>query len=110
VPHPVSLNSQGCACDGCAYIGELAADSCADAAGLVLHRRAHIAPTLRAQQPLRASTAPHVAGCTSVPHQGRVWSAGYPQYGQLGDGDDHMYNAKECECRPARSAILLRAA
>ncbi|KIZ03267.1 putative Protein RCC2 like protein, partial [Monoraphidium neglectum] len=26
---------------------------------------------------------------------GRVWSAGYPQYGQLGDGDDHMYNAKE---------------
>jgi hypothetical protein len=29
--------------------------------------------------------------------QGRVWSAGYPQYGQLGDGDDHMYNAKDCE-------------
>ncbi|KAI8472900.1 MAG: regulator of chromosome condensation 1/beta-lactamase-inhibitor protein II [Monoraphidium minutum] len=26
---------------------------------------------------------------------GRVWSAGYPQYGQLGDGDDHMYNAKD---------------
>jgi alpha-tubulin suppressor-like RCC1 family protein len=26
---------------------------------------------------------------------GRVWSAGNPQYGQLGDGDDHMYNAKD---------------
>ncbi|GBF95566.1 hypothetical protein Rsub_08547 [Raphidocelis subcapitata] len=27
--------------------------------------------------------------------EGRVWAAGYPQYGQLGDGDDHMYNAKD---------------
>ncbi len=34
--------------------------------------------------------------CARQP-QGRVWSAGYPQYGQLGDGDDHMYNAKDCE-------------
>lgn len=30
-----------------------------------------------------------------VGEQGRVWAAGSPQYGQLGDGSDHMYNAKE---------------
>jgi alpha-tubulin suppressor-like RCC1 family protein len=29
--------------------------------------------------------------------QGQVWSAGYPLYGQLGDGSDHMYNAKDSE-------------
>lgn len=30
-----------------------------------------------------------------VGEQGRVWAAGNPQYGQLGDGSDHMYNAKD---------------
>ena len=29
--------------------------------------------------------------------KGQVWSAGYPLYGQLGDGSDHMYNAKDSE-------------
>lgn len=38
--------------------------------------------------------------------KGRVWSAGYPQYGQLGDGDDHMYNAKECKYLEAVSRRL----
>lgn len=28
---------------------------------------------------------------------GRVWSAGFPQYGQLGDGSDHMFNASDSE-------------
>jgi alpha-tubulin suppressor-like RCC1 family protein len=37
---------------------------------------------------------------------GRVWSAGYPQYGQLGDGSDHMFNASDSECRARRGAGL----
>lgn len=28
----------------------------------------------------------------------KVYTAGNPQYGQLGHNDDHMYNAKDCEC------------
>lgn len=28
---------------------------------------------------------------------GRLYSAGLPQYGQLGHGTDHEYNAKDCE-------------
>lgn len=28
---------------------------------------------------------------------GKVYCAGNPQYGQLGDGSDHMYNAKDSE-------------
>ena len=28
---------------------------------------------------------------------GKLYAAGMPQYGQLGDGTDHEYNAKECE-------------
>jgi len=28
---------------------------------------------------------------------GAVWAAGNPQHGQLGGGNDHMYNAKDCE-------------
>ena len=27
---------------------------------------------------------------------GRVWSAGNPQFGQLGHGTDHEYNASDC--------------
>lgn len=27
---------------------------------------------------------------------GQLWAGGLPQYGQLGDGDDHEYNAKDC--------------
>ncbi len=27
---------------------------------------------------------------------GQLWAAGMPQYGMLGDGDDHEYNAKDC--------------
>jgi hypothetical protein len=27
----------------------------------------------------------------------QVWTAGNPQYGQLGGGTDHMYNAKDSE-------------
>lgn len=27
--------------------------------------------------------------------KGEVWAAGNPQYGQLGDGSDHVYNAKD---------------
>lgn len=29
--------------------------------------------------------------------EGQLYSAGYPQYGQLGHGTDHEYNAKDCE-------------
>ena len=28
---------------------------------------------------------------------GRLYSAGLPQYGQLGHGTDHEYNAKDCK-------------
>lgn len=28
---------------------------------------------------------------------GKIWAAGSPQYGQLGDGSNHEYNMKECE-------------
>ena len=35
---------------------------------------------------------------------GKVFSAGLPQYGQLGHNTDHEYNAKDCKhpltCRP----------
>lgn len=30
---------------------------------------------------------------------GRLWSAGYPQYGQLGHGDDHEHNTKDSAWR-----------
>ena len=32
--------------------------------------------------------------------EGRLLSAGLPQYGQLGHGTDNEYNAKDCERRP----------
>jgi hypothetical protein len=32
--------------------------------------------------------------------KGQLYSAGNPQYGQLGHGTDHEYNAKECEAPP----------
>ena len=47
-----------------------------------------------------------VADCTDVACgaeftmwlcDGRVFSAGLPQYGQLGHGTDHEYNAKDCK-------------
>lgn len=38
---------------------------------------------------------------------GRVFSAGNPQYGQLGHGSDHEYNASDCE-PPARAACSPR--
>jgi alpha-tubulin suppressor-like RCC1 family protein len=31
---------------------------------------------------------------------GKLWSAGGSQYGQLGHGTDHEYNAKDCEPSP----------
>lgn len=34
----------------------------------------------------------------------RLWSAGNPQYGQLGHGTDHEYNARDCE-RPFAAAF-----
>lgn len=33
--------------------------------------------------------------------EGKVFSSGNPQYGQLGHGTDHEYNAKECTLCPA---------
>ena len=54
------------------------------------------------QAPVQAS----VSDCDSVSCgveftmwlcQGKLFSAGLPQYGQLGHGTDHEYNAKECE-------------
>lgn len=36
---------------------------------------------------------------------GRVFSAGNPQFGQLGHGSDHEYNASDCE--PPRHEVLL---
>lgn len=33
--------------------------------------------------------------------EGKVFSSGNPQYGQLGHGTDHEYNAKECKLRLA---------
>jgi alpha-tubulin suppressor-like RCC1 family protein len=47
-----------------------------------------------------------VAACTSAACgaeftmwlcEGKLYSAGCPQYGQLGHGTDHEYNAKDCE-------------
>ena len=47
-----------------------------------------------------------ISDCTSVAcgaeftmwlSDGKLWSAGSPQYGQLGHGTDHEYNAKDCE-------------
>ena len=29
--------------------------------------------------------------------EGKLWSAGGSQYGQLGHGTDHEYNAKDCK-------------
>ena len=29
--------------------------------------------------------------------KGKLWSAGGSQYGQLGHGTDHEYNAKDCK-------------
>lgn len=46
-----------------------------------------------------------VAGCSAVAAgaeftvwlcEGKLYSAGCPQYGQLGHGTDHEYNAKDC--------------
>ena len=34
---------------------------------------------------------------------GRIFSAGNPQFGQLGHGTDHEYNASDCECRATPS-------
>lgn len=28
---------------------------------------------------------------------GKLYGAGNPQFGTMGDGDDHSYNAKDCE-------------
>ena len=48
-----------------------------------------------------------VSGCTMVACgaeftmwlcEGKLFSAGNPQYGQLGHGTDHEYNAKDCAC------------
>ena len=36
---------------------------------------------------------------------GKVFSAGLPQYGQLGHNTDHEYNAKDCKL-PVSSALL----
>ena len=38
---------------------------------------------------------------------GRLYSAGLPQYGQLGHGTDHEYNAKDCELNSRSSGHLL---
>lgn len=34
---------------------------------------------------------------------GRVFSAGNPQFGQLGHNSDHEYNASDCEARAPRA-------
>lgn len=36
---------------------------------------------------------------------GKVFSAGLPQYGQLGHNTDHEYNAKDCKL-PSAPALL----
>ena len=33
--------------------------------------------------------------------KGQLFTAGNPQYGQLGHGTDHEYNAKDCEALPS---------
>ncbi len=47
-----------------------------------------------------------ISGCTAVACgaefsmwlcNGKMWSAGGSQYGQLGHGTDHEYNAKDCK-------------
>ena len=47
-----------------------------------------------------------ISGCTAVACgaefsmwlcDGKLWSAGGSQYGQLGHGTDHEYNAKDCK-------------
>lgn len=38
--------------------------------------------------------------------KGQLYSAGNPQYGQLGHGTDHEYNAKDCK-QAAPSILLL---
>lgn len=67
-----------------------------------------------------------ISDCTSVACgaeftmwlcDGKLWSAGSPQYGQLGHGTDHEYNAKDCEhlsgllryflCRRALSLLCI---
>ena len=54
-----------------------------------------------------------VSGCTSVACgaeftmwlcEGKLYSAGCPQYGQLGHGTDHEYNAKDCACSDPTSS------
>jgi len=51
--------------------------------------------------------APHNSDVLCLPAHtrwianGQLYSAGSPQYGQLGDGSDHSYNAKDCECAPS---------
>ena len=36
---------------------------------------------------------------------GKLWSAGGSQYGQLGHGTDHEYNAKDCKRLPGSSSF-----
>lgn len=59
-----------------------------------------------------------IADCTAVACgaeftmwvcEGKVWSAGGSQYGQLGHGTDHEYNAKDCECSFAFFCACLHA-
>ena len=38
---------------------------------------------------------------------GKLYSAGNPQYGVLGHGTDHEYNAKDCEYDPGEGSIAL---
>ena len=38
---------------------------------------------------------------------GKVFSAGLPQYGQLGHNTDHEYNAKDCKPNPVYQHDLM---
>ncbi len=63
------------------------------------------------QSPVKAL----VSGCTAVACgaeftmwlcEGKLYSAGCPQYGQLGHGTDHEYNAKDCASPHALLLVL----
>lgn len=66
---------------------------------------------------IKAPTAADISDCTRVSCgvdftvwlcKGQLFSAGNPQFGQLGHGTDHEYNAKDCEpYTPATCARLL---
>lgn len=38
---------------------------------------------------------------------GKVFSAGLPQYGQLGHNTDHEYNAKDCKLRSGPALLYV---